>query len=119
MNRRGFLKLLAGAAAFTLSAPVIRLIPGAPTLAERARAYNATEAQCVMREILDEGIRAQFEEESLFFKMFPDNTTTFVADGGVRWLDKEYVAEDYSPSNDPAFFHDRDGFSGLGLQLRS
>lgn len=84
MNRRGFLKLLAGAAAFTLSAPVIRLIPGAPILAECARAYNTTEAQCVMREILDNSICAQFEEESHFYAMF-DDTSTFVEDGSGKW----------------------------------
>lgn len=84
MNRRGFLKLLAGAAAFALSAPVIRLIPGAPTLAERARAFNAAEAQCVMREVIDDSIRAQFEEESHYYALFGD-TSTFVEDGGGEW----------------------------------
>lgn len=48
--------------------------------------FDSAEAQVVMREILDDNFYKQFEEESVFFGMFPDGSAPFVSDVGAQWV---------------------------------
>jgi hypothetical protein len=51
-----------------------------------SQVFDSTEAQVVMREILDGNFYKQFEEESVFFGMFPDGSAPFVNDVGAQWV---------------------------------
>lgn len=48
--------------------------------------YGSAESQVVMREILDDNMYKQFEEEAMFFNMFPDGSSKFVSDVGAQWV---------------------------------
>lgn len=48
--------------------------------------YGSAESQTVMREILDENMYKQFEEEAMFFNMFADGSDKFVSDVGAQWV---------------------------------
>jgi hypothetical protein len=48
--------------------------------------YGSPESQQVMREILDDNMYLQFEEEAMFFNMFPDGSAKFVSDVGAQWV---------------------------------
>src|ERR1041384_6038495 len=48
--------------------------------------YGSAESQVVAREILDENMFKQYEEEAMFFNMFADGSDKFVGDVGAQWV---------------------------------
>jgi hypothetical protein len=48
--------------------------------------FDTDEAKVVMREILDDNFYKQYEEEAVFFNMFPDGSAPFVSDVGAQWV---------------------------------